>query len=80
MTNFKNKLICLMPAALGLFCLIQGSALANSANEMAQLVGYGLFLPLPGCAYFFWQGCKALSPRLAVPQPIQERAETKLAA
>jgi hypothetical protein len=56
MNDWKGRLLFLTPLGFGLFCLIQGAALAQSASPLAQLMGLGLWLWLPACAYYTWKG------------------------
>jgi hypothetical protein len=61
MKTLKTEIEFFLPLVLGLYCLIQGAALAFSANAMIQLMGMGLWLWLPGCTYYSWRGYKALA-------------------
>lgn len=56
MNDWKGRLLFLTPLGFGLFCLIQGAALAQSTKPLAQLMGLGLWLWLPACAYYTWKG------------------------
>ena len=75
MREFKDRLRCLAPLVLGIYCLLQGGALAFSPNPVIQLLGLGLWLWLPGCAYYAWRERKALLPRAVVVKPVSSQPE-----
>ena len=76
MTDLKSKLLCLLPMTLGLYCLIQGALLASSPNPSIVMLAFGLWLWVPGCAYFTWRGRKAFAARTAPVRATVEAAHT----
>ena len=60
----KDKILCVVPAILGFYCVLQGSLLFASDNFLVQCLGVGLFLWVPGCAYYTWRGRKAFSAKV----------------
>ena len=72
MNNFRDKFLCVILLVCGLYCLIQGVLLTGSDNPLAMLLGYILWLWVPGCVYFTLKGAKslkALIPQAAQSQP-----------
>ena len=80
MTTLTNKLKGFIPMVLGLYILMQGGALVIDANPMIQMLGAGLLLWLPGCAYYTWHGFKSSTPRETTVQAMPSRIPSKLAA
>jgi hypothetical protein len=68
----KNQIQFFVPLILGLYSLVQGCGLAMSANPLIQLLGLGLWLWLPGCAYYTWRGYQALTSAVTEEPPVVE--------
>jgi len=63
---------------LGLYCLVQGCGLAMSANPVVQLLGLGLWIWLPACAYYTWSAYQALNSPVTAAAPAEdERFESE---
>ncbi len=77
MTSLKNKILCLTPMVLGLYCLIQGALLVMSENSMVQLVGLSMWLWLPGCAYYGWKGRHAFASQAVAVRVTIEQVESE---
>jgi hypothetical protein len=80
MTTLTDKLKGFVPMALGIYILMQGGALVLNSNLLIQLLGVGLLLWLPGCAYYTWRGFKPGTPREVTVQSMPHHIPTKLAA
>ena len=76
MTDLKSKLLCLLPMTLGLYCLIQGALFASSPNPVIMMLAFGMWLWVPGCAYFTWRGLKAITVRTAPVRATVQAAHT----
>src|SRR5437660_10944705 len=62
----------------GFYCLVQGCGLAMSASPVMQLLGLGLWIWLPACAYYTWRAYQALtSAETAAPPAEEERFESE---
>jgi hypothetical protein len=70
-SSLKAKILCLAQAILGAYCLIQGLLLLGSGDPLTQWAGIGLFLWLPGCGYYTWQGRTAYARRATAPKVAQ---------
>jgi len=80
MTTLTDKRKGFAAMALGIYVLIQGGALVLNANPMVQLLGVGVLLWLPGCAYYTWRGFKPATPREVTGQTMPQHIPSKLAA
>ena len=61
MNTLKNKILCLVPPVIGLYCAVQGLLLIDNPDPLVQAFGISLFLWVPGCAYFSWKARTAAS-------------------
>lgn len=86
MNKLKHYLEFALPLTLGLYCLIQGTALSTSADLMVRLVGFCLMFWVPGFSYYTWRGAKAWLRRgqaFAGPEAheqVQEPVDSRVAA
>jgi len=77
---FRKKFQFYLPMAFGLYLLLQGGALFFSASPAGPLLGVGLLLWVPACAYFTWRGYRVLTPKAAPAPRVWKQAPSKLAA
>jgi hypothetical protein len=63
MTHKADKHLFFVSLLFGVYAVIQGLALVMSENPLGQMLGMGVWLWVPGCAYYTWRGYRGWMPK-----------------